>query len=72
MNVSVYKDAILKKRVELEETAGLTPLSVRGSRTKAQQGDLADHLRATTTCTFNSTETDRRQDPEAIDEALMV
>ena len=32
MNVSVYKDALLKKRIELEETAGLKPLSDSMSR----------------------------------------
>jgi RNA polymerase-binding transcription factor DksA len=42
MNVSVYKDALLKKRAELEETAGLKPLSDSMEHNNGRQGDMAD------------------------------
>ena len=42
MNVSVYKDALLKKRVELEETAGLKPLTDSMEHNNGRQGDMAD------------------------------
>jgi len=42
MNVSVYKDALLKKRSELEETAGLKPLSDSMEHNNGRQGDMAD------------------------------
>ena len=42
MNVSVYKDALLKKRAELEDTAGLKPLSDSMEHNNGRQGDMAD------------------------------
>ena len=42
MNVSVYKDALLKKRAELEETAGLKPLQNSMEHNNGRQGDMAD------------------------------
>ena len=42
MNVSVYKDALLKKRAELEETAGLKPISDSMEHNNGRQGDMAD------------------------------
>ena len=42
MNVSVHKDALLKKRAELEETAGLKPLSDSMEHNNGRQGDMAD------------------------------
>ena len=41
MNVSAYKDALLKKRSELEETAGLKPLSDSMEHNNGRQGDMA-------------------------------
>ena len=43
MNVSVFKDALLKKRAELEETAGFKPLTdsmerVRRARVAGPRG----------------------------------
>ena len=48
MNVSAYKDALLKKRAELEETAGLKPLTDSMEHNNGRQGDMADQARATT------------------------
>jgi len=42
MNVSDYKDALLKKRAELEETAGLKPLQDSMEHNNGRQGDMAD------------------------------
>ena len=41
MNVSVYKEALLKKRAELEETAGLKPLQDSMEHNNGRQGDMA-------------------------------
>ena len=42
MNVSNYKDHLLKKRLELEETAGLKPLTDSMEHNNGRQGDMAD------------------------------
>ena len=42
MNVSVYKEALLKKRAELEETAGLNSLQSSMEHNNGRQGDMAD------------------------------
>ena len=42
MNVADHKDALLKKRAELEETAGLKPLSDSMEHNNGRQGDMAD------------------------------
>ena len=42
MNVSDYKDALLKKRAELVETAGLKPLQSSMEHNNGRQGDMAD------------------------------
>ena len=42
MNVSFYKEALLRKRAELEETAGLKPLSDSMEHNNGRQGDMAD------------------------------
>ena len=42
MNVSHYKDALLKKRTELVETAGVKPLQSSMEHNNGRQGDMAD------------------------------
>ena len=42
MNVSVYKDALLKKRAELVEGAGLNSLQSSMEHNHGRQGDMAD------------------------------
>ena len=42
MNVSVYKDALLKKRAELVEGAGLNSLQSSMEHNNGRQGDMAD------------------------------
>jgi DnaK suppressor protein len=42
MDVSVYKDALLKKRAELVAGAGLKPLQSSMEHNNGRQGDMAD------------------------------
>ena len=42
MNVSVHKDNLLRKRAELEETAGLNSLQHSMEHNNGRQGDMAD------------------------------
>ena len=42
MDVSNYKDALLKKRLELEQLAGLKPLQNSIEHNNGRQGDMAD------------------------------
>ena len=42
MNVSVFKDALLKKRAELVEGAGLNSLQSSMEHNNGRQGDMAD------------------------------
>ena len=64
MNVSIYKDALLKKRAELEETAGLKPLTDSMEHNNGRQGDMADQASGQQRSPHPAeTEADRRQDP---------
>ena len=42
MNVSAYKDALLKKRGELSAAAGLKPIQNSMEHNNGRQGDMAD------------------------------
>ena len=42
MNVSAYKDALLKKRGELAAAAGLKPIQNSMEHNNGRQGDMAD------------------------------
>jgi DnaK suppressor protein len=42
MNVSVYKEALLRKRAELEQTVGLRTLQSSMEHNNGRQGDMAD------------------------------
>lgn len=42
MNVSTYRDALLQKRAELEQTAGLRPIQTQIDHNNGRQGDMAD------------------------------
>ena len=42
MNVSSYRDALLQKRAELEQTAGLRPIQTQIEHNNGRQGDMAD------------------------------
>jgi DnaK suppressor protein len=42
MNVATYKDALLDKRAELMQTAGLRPLQSSMEHNNGRQGDMAD------------------------------
>ena len=42
MNVSTYRDSLLAKRAELEQTAGLRPLQTSMEHNNGRQGDMAD------------------------------
>ena len=72
MNVSVYKDALLKKRAELEETAGLKPLSDSMEHNNGRQGDMADQAAGNNEVhiQLRLKQTDAKI-LQAIDEALM-
>ena len=72
MNVSVYKDALLKKRVELEETAGLKPLTDSMEHNNGRQGDMADQAAGNNEVhiQLRLKQTDAKI-LQAIDEALM-
>jgi DnaK suppressor protein len=42
MNVSVYKDALQRKRAELTQAVGLRPLQQQMEHNTGRQGDMAD------------------------------
>ena len=42
MNVSVYKDALQRKKAELTQAAGLRPLQHQMEHNNGRQGDMAD------------------------------
>ena len=42
MNVSAYKDALLKKRAELSTAAGMKPIQTSMEHNNGRQGDMAD------------------------------
>jgi len=42
MNVATYREALLQKRSELEQTAGLRPLQTSMEHNNGRQGDMAD------------------------------
>ena len=72
MNVSNYKDALLKKRTELEETAGLKPLTDSMEHNNGRQGDMADQAAGNNEVhiQLRLKQTDAKI-LQAIDEALM-
>ena len=72
MNVSVHKDNLLKKRAELEETAGLKPLSDSMEHNNGRQGDMADQAAGNNEVHIHLRlkQTDAKI-LQAIDEALM-
>jgi len=72
MNVSVHKDNLLKKRAELEETAGLKPLSDSMEHNNGRQGDMADQASGNNEVhiQLRLKQTDAKI-LQAIDEALM-
>ena len=72
MNVSVYKDALLKKRAELVETAGLKPLQDSMEHNNGRQGDMADQASGNNEVhiQLRLKQTDAKI-LQAIDEALM-
>ena len=72
MNVSNYKDALLKKRIELEETAGLKPLTDSMEHNNGRQGDMADQASGNNEVhiQLRLKQTDAKI-LQAIDEALM-
>ena len=42
MNVSTFRDALLQKRAELVQTAGLKPIQTTMEHNNGRQGDMAD------------------------------
>ena len=42
MNVATYREALLQKRAELEQTAGLRPIQTSLEHNNGRQGDMAD------------------------------
>ena len=72
MNVSAYKDALLKKRAELVETAGLNPLQNSMEHNNGRQGDMADQASGNNEVhiQLRLKQTDAKI-LQAIDEALM-
>lgn len=72
MNVSVYKDALLKKRAELVQLAGLKPLASSIEHNNGRQGDMADQASGNNEVhiALRLKQTDAKI-LQAIDEALM-
>ncbi len=72
MNVSAHKDALLKKRAELETEAGLKPLSDGMEHNNGRQGDMADQASGNNEVHIHLRlkQTDAKI-LQAIDEALM-
>ena len=42
MNVAIYREALLQKRAELEQSAGVRPLQTTIEHNNGRQGDMAD------------------------------
>jgi DnaK suppressor protein len=42
MNVATYREVLLQKRADLEQTAGLRPLQASMEHNNGRQGDMAD------------------------------
>jgi DnaK suppressor protein len=72
MDVSVYKDALLKKRAELVEGAGLNTLQNSMEHNNGRQGDMADQASGNNEVHIHLRlkQTDAKI-LQAIDEALM-
>jgi DnaK suppressor protein len=72
MNVTVYKDSLLKKKAELEQTAGLRPLQNSMEHNNGRQGDMADQAAGNNEVhiQLRLKQTDAKI-LQAIDEALM-
>jgi DnaK suppressor protein len=72
MNVTVYKDSLLKKKAELEQTAGLRPLQNSMEHNNGRQGDMADQAAGNNEVhiQLRLKQTDAKS-LQAIDEALM-
>src|SRR4029453_17546311 len=71
MNVSTYRDALLQKRAELEQTAGLRPIQTQIEHNNGRQGDMADQASGNKKGHINLRlkQTDAKS-MKAIDEAL--
>ena len=72
MDVSSYKDALLKKRLELEQLAGIKPLQNSIEHNNGRQGDMADQASGNNEVhiQLRLKQTDAKI-LQAIDEALM-
>ena len=72
MDVSAYKDALLKKRLELEQLAGIKPLQSSIEHNNGRQGDMADQASGNNEVhiQLRLKQTDAKI-LQAIDEALM-
>ena len=72
MNVSHYKDALLKKRAELVDTAGVNSLQNSMEHNNGRQGDMADQASGNNEVhiQLRLKQTDAKI-LQAIDEALM-
>ncbi len=72
MNVSSHKDALLKKRAELVDMAGVKPLSDSMEHNNGRQGDMADQASGNNEVHIHLRlkQTDAKI-LQAIDEALM-
>ena len=72
MNVSAYKDALLKKRLELVHLAGAKPLQDSMEHNSGRQGDMADQASGNNEVHIHLKlkQTDAKI-LQAIDEALM-
>ena len=72
MNVSAYKDALLKKRAELVQIAGTKPLQGSMEHNSGRQGDMADQASGNNEVHIHLRlkQTDAKI-LQAIDEALM-
>jgi DnaK suppressor protein len=72
MNVSAYKDALLKKRGELSTAAGLKPIQNSMEHNNGRQGDMADQASGNNEVhiALKLKQTDAKI-LQAIDEALM-
>jgi DnaK suppressor protein len=72
MNVSAYKDALLKKRGELSAAAGLKPIQNSMEHNNGRQGDMADQASGNNEVhiALKLKQTDAKI-LQAIDEALM-
>jgi DnaK suppressor protein len=72
MNVSAYKDALLKKRAELSVAAGMKPIQTSMEHNNGRQGDMADQASGNNEVhiALKLKQTDAKI-LQAIDEALM-